>query len=109
MSADMGKSDHWMRGVHPATERDQEKPMRKFIISAAVAVIAAVSFAAPSEAGNYGYGHESYGYKSHGHHYGYKPYRHIKRHHGHRSHWGGHWGGNWGGKVIYRKKHYSYY
>lgn len=35
--------------------------MRKFIISAVVAVVAAVSFAAPSEAGYYGYGHKSYG------------------------------------------------
>jgi hypothetical protein len=32
--------------------------MRKIILSAAVAVIAAASFAAPSQAGSYGYGHK---------------------------------------------------
>jgi hypothetical protein len=32
--------------------------MRKFIVSAAVAVIAAVSFAAPSQAGYYSYGYQ---------------------------------------------------
>ena len=34
--------------------------MRKFIISAAIAAVAAISFAAPSQAGYY-----SYGYKPH--------------------------------------------
>ena len=74
--------------------------MRKFIISAVVAVVAAVSFAAPSQAGYYGYGHKSYGYghKSYGYkHYGYK--RHFKRH----------YGGNYGVKIIIKKNHYSYY
>ncbi|MDO9414822.1 hypothetical protein [Pararhizobium sp.] len=58
--------------------------MRKFIISAVVATVAAVSFAAPSQAGGFslgfgdgyvtvgGYGH-GYG---HGHHYK----KHYKRH-----------------------------
>jgi hypothetical protein len=32
--------------------------MRKIIVSAAVAVVAAVSFAAPSEAGYYSYGYQ---------------------------------------------------
>lgn len=38
--------------------------MRKFIISAAVATIAAISFAAPSQAGGHGHRHH------HGHHHG---------------------------------------
>ena len=38
--------------------------MRKFIISAVVAAVAAVSFAAPSQAGHYGY--KSYSQKHHG-------------------------------------------
>jgi hypothetical protein len=32
--------------------------MRKFIVSATVAIVAAVSFAAPSQAGYYSYGYE---------------------------------------------------
>ncbi|KQS98155.1 MULTISPECIES: hypothetical protein [unclassified Rhizobium] len=44
--------------------------MRKVIISATVAVIAAVSFAAPSQAGGFsiGFGHGHHGH--HGHHHG---------------------------------------
>ena len=69
--------------------------MRKFIVSAIVAVVAAVSFAAPSEAGYYGYGHKSYGYSNH---YGYK--KHFKKHY---------YGGDYGVKIIIKKKHYGYY
>jgi hypothetical protein len=32
--------------------------MRKFIVSVTIALIAAASFAAPSQAGNYGYGYK---------------------------------------------------
>jgi len=32
--------------------------MRKIIVSATIALVAAVSFAAPSQAGYYGYGHK---------------------------------------------------
>ena len=41
--------------------------MRKIIVSATVALVAAVSFAAPSQAGYYSYG------------YGYEPYCFIKK------------------------------
>ena len=34
--------------------------MRKIIVSATVAIVAAVSFAAPSQAGYYSYGYEPY-------------------------------------------------
>ena len=34
--------------------------MRKFVVSATVALVAAVSFAAPSQAGYYSYGYEPY-------------------------------------------------
>ncbi|WP_158565505.1 hypothetical protein [Shinella sp. WSJ-2] len=34
--------------------------MRKFIVSAAVALVASVSFAAPSQAGYYGYDYQPY-------------------------------------------------
>lgn len=51
--------------------------MRKFIISAVVAAVAAVSFAAPSQAGHYGY--KSHGYSKH---YGYKKNYGYKKHHG---------------------------
>ena len=34
--------------------------MRKFIVSATVALVAAVSFAAPSQAGYYSYGYEQH-------------------------------------------------
>jgi len=34
--------------------------MRRIIVSAAVAFVAVVSFAAPSQAGYYGYGHRPY-------------------------------------------------
>ncbi len=34
--------------------------MRKIIVSATIALIAAVSFAAPSQAGYYGYGHRQH-------------------------------------------------
>ncbi len=71
--------------------------MRKFIISAVVAVVAAVSFAAPSHAGYYGHG-KSYGYKSHGYkHYGYK--KHFKKH----------YGGHYGVKIFIKKRHHDYY
>jgi len=67
--------------------------MRKFLISTVVAIVAAVSFAAPSQAGGLyiGYGHGWGGYSHHhvGHYYGH--YRHcywkkIKRYNkwGHR-------------------------
>jgi hypothetical protein len=70
--------------------------MRKFIISAIVAAVAAVSFAAPSQAGGYGYksygysksyGHKSYGYKkSYGHkQYGYKS--HSYKPYGYKKHY----------------------
>ena len=36
--------------------------MRKIIVSAAIAAIAAVSFAAPSEAGYYSYGYQQHCY-----------------------------------------------
>jgi len=68
--------------------------MRKVIVSAVVAVIAAVSFAAPSQAG-------SYGYKSYG--YGHK--HHVYSYHPHRKHYGGYHGV----KIIIKKKHYGYY
>jgi hypothetical protein len=55
---DVGKSDHWMREAHPSEIR--RNPMRKIIISTAIAAVAAISFAAPSQAGYY-----SYGYKPH--------------------------------------------
>ncbi|WPE19351.1 hypothetical protein [Shinella zoogloeoides] len=32
--------------------------MRKIIVSSAIAAVAAISFAAPSQAGYYGYGHK---------------------------------------------------
>lgn len=32
--------------------------MRKIVVSAAIAAVAAISFAAPSEAGDYGYGYK---------------------------------------------------
>ena len=70
--------------------------MRKFIISAVVAVVAAVSFAAPSQAGGY------YGYKSYGHSHGYK-------HYGYKKHFKKHYGGHYGVKIFFKKKHYSYY
>jgi hypothetical protein len=68
--------------------------MRTFIMSAVVAAVAALSFAAPSEAGYHGY--KSYGHKHHsyGGHYGYKK------------HYGGHYGGV---KIIIRKQYYGYY
>jgi hypothetical protein len=74
--------------------------MRKFIISATVAIVAAVSFAAPSQAGNYGYGHKSYGHKSYS--YGHKSYG--QKHYGYKSHYKsyGHakrWN-PYGGKVV---------
>ncbi len=68
--------------------------MRKFILSAVVAVTTAVSFAAPSQAGGYdnGYGHHNYGHHNYGynkHHYnndygyesdyGYEPVCYIKK------------------------------
>jgi hypothetical protein len=34
--------------------------MRKIIVSATIAIVAAVSFAAPSQAGYYGYGYEQH-------------------------------------------------
>lgn len=48
--------------------------MRKFIISATVAAIAAISFAAPSQAGGYGY--NSGGYYGGGY---YEPTCYIKK------------------------------
>ena len=62
--------------------------MRKFIMSAVVATVAAVSFAAPSQAGGFsfgfgngngyvtvgGYGHGHYGHRHHRKHYYYSDY-----------------------------------
>jgi len=73
--------------------------MRKFIISAVVATVAAVSFAAPSQAGGfsfgfgngngyvsaggYGHGHGHYGHRRHHNYYysdyGYDQYCFIKK------------------------------
>jgi hypothetical protein len=53
---DVGKSNHRMREAHPPELR--RDPMRKFIVSATIALVAAVSFAAPSQAGYYSYGHK---------------------------------------------------
>jgi hypothetical protein len=47
-----------MREAHPREIR--RDPMRKIIVSATVALVAAVSFAAPSQAGYYSYGYEPY-------------------------------------------------
>ncbi|HTO32539.1 MAG TPA: hypothetical protein VL202_15380 [Pararhizobium sp.] len=45
--------------------------MRKFIISATVAIVAAVSFAAPSQAGGFSIGFGGHGHHGHhGHHHG---------------------------------------
>jgi len=72
--------------------------MRKFIISAVVAAVAAVSFAAPSQAGHYGY--KSYSQKHHGYkkQYGYKKHYGgqygYKKHHGYKKHYGGSYGYN---------------
>jgi len=71
--------------------------MRKFIVSAVVAIVAAVSFAAPSQAGSYGY--KSYGY-GHKHHSSYSYHPHYARKH---------YGGYHGVKIIIKKKHYDYY
>jgi hypothetical protein len=77
--------------------------MRKFIISAVVAVVAAVSFAAPSQAGYYGYGHNKhYGYKSHG----YKS--HGYKHYGYKKHFKKHYGGHYGYKKHYGHKSFSF-
>ena len=75
--------------------------MRKFIMSAVVAAVAAVSFAAPSHAGYYGYKSHGYGHKHHGYggHYGYNKHYGYKRHHG----------GHYGVKIIIKKKYYGYY
>ncbi len=62
--------------------------MRKFIISAVVATVAAASFAAPSQAGgfSFGFGHGkgyvTVGGYGHGHYYsdyGYEPHCFIKK------------------------------
>lgn len=45
---------------HPQPYQGRDTEMRNLILSAAVALVAAASFAAPSEAGYY-----SYGYKQH--------------------------------------------
>src|SRR5690606_9530067 len=53
---DMRPSDHRMREAHP--HRSGERPMRKIIVSATIALVAVISFAAPSQAGYYSYGYE---------------------------------------------------
>ncbi|OCP14594.1 hypothetical protein BBX50_12235 [Ensifer sp. LC11] len=78
-----------MTKVHPNHSRG-EIIMRKFIIAAAVAVTAAISFAAPSQAGSIsiGFGHGHYG-------------------HG----WGGqigYVGGHYGGRYYYDDEPYCF-
>ena len=51
--------------------------MRKFLMSAVIATVAAVSFAAPSQAGGFYFGVGGHGW---GHHHGYSHY------HGHHRH-----------------------
>jgi hypothetical protein len=44
-----------MKSLHPFTGRE-ETEMRKFLLSAVIATLAAVSFAAPSQAGGFYFG-----------------------------------------------------
>jgi hypothetical protein len=55
----------------------EEREMRKFLMSAVIATVAAVSFAAPSQAGGFYFGVGGHGW---GHHHGYSHY------HGHHRH-----------------------